>query len=98
MIKQKLSMLLVGFLLCLLVVQPTDTSSTGQIYIVDKIEADVALLLWAEDESLHLALPVWQLPDPHEGAVLELLFIPRPDLEQARREQAGKLLRGLLGL
>ncbi|MCK9221618.1 MAG: DUF3006 domain-containing protein [Limnochordia bacterium] len=98
--KQSMPFLLVFCaFLGILLLPRADTSSPAencQFYTVDRIEADLALLLWAEDETKHLVISTDQIPGVYEGAVVELSFKLRPDIEGQRRRKASELLRGLL--
>jgi len=63
--------------------------------VIDRIEADIAVLLVGPDEVL-VNFPVSYLPASHEGAVFEFVVEEQPQVEQTRRTEVEGLLAKLL--
>jgi hypothetical protein len=63
--------------------------------VVDRIEANVAVLLVGPDE-IQVSFPMSCLPTAHEGAILEFTVDEQPHEEQDRRAEVEGLLAKLL--
>ena len=63
--------------------------------VVDRIEANTAVLLVGPDE-IQVNFPISCLPAAHEGAILEFAVSEQPQEEQARRAEVEGLLAKLL--
>lgn len=61
-----------------------------RLYVVDRIEAGIAVMdSWRG--SGNLSIPAKRIPNPHEGAHYELIFLERPKIEEQHEEDLEEL-------
>ena len=66
--------------------------------IIDRVEDDLAVIVLADDDSVHFNLPIKYLPDGvRDGDHLQLTFALDRDSREAARRKTADLLKELTG-